>query len=885
MPSALEKLVKILRLEQETGYKNTAVIGGLESYISNWTHEAHQQARTNEHHGLVEELAKVVAYYSGLADKEERYTTVRYMLGRITNRVDPNPEFAVEWTDADTAKLPVGSSENPTPAKQNQSSSKPRNIPSVKAPQPQQSQDDDNNNGDDTAHDVLNELEFVEIVPDFADDVIPDYRREPYPKPRRAKRPDINVEEAFSPWQRLETPIKDLKGVGKRRAEQLNNLNIFTIGDLLFNFPRRYDDYTQVLPLGKITPMQRVTAVGTIAGFDERYTRDKRRYLRVVLEDKTGTFPLVFFGQNHLKKYFRPGMQIAVYGTTEMYLGKPQMTNPDWEEIQPNTIWEGTIVPIYGLTKGLSNKVLRNLIEQAIQDYGIQLPDYVPLSVLERTELVDFSWALRQVHFPENQDYLKYAQERLAFDDLLVMQLGVLAKRHEWQSVDGIPLHVDDAWLEKFADGLPYELTGAQIKAVEAIRHDVSRDVPMNRLLQGDVGAGKTVVAALALGMAVANGYQAAIMAPTSILAEQHYQGIVELISNCMPDQFVPIRLLTGATPAAERKEIYEGLADGSIQIVIGTHALIQEKLEFANLALAVIDEQHRFGVNERGSLRGKGNNPHVLVMTATPIPRTLALTVYADLDLTVLDEMPPGRTPIRTRVVSPEHRERAYDFIRDEIDQGRQAYIIYPLVEASETIQARSAVESYEELSQSDFYEYRLGLLHGRLNPSEKDEIMHAFANHELDVLVSTTVIEVGINVPNATVMMIEGANRFGLAQLHQLRGRVGRGQHQSYCFLLADTKSLEAQERLDIMEQTTDGFELARKDWEIRGPGDLLGTRQAGSGSVSLENMMDVQLVEMVQMESRAIFEEDPTLDQPEHALLAERIVNISRRHTDIS
>lgn len=874
MPSALEKLVKILRLEQETGYKNTAVIGGLESYINNWKVEAHQQARTNEHHSLVEELAKVVDHYSSVQSREQRYETVRYMLGRITNRVDPDPKFTVKWTDADTANLP----DTPPQAKTKPKHERKAPPPSRPSHSPVRRDDDDNDEGD-----VLDELEFVQAISD--DDFITYQRSEPYAKPRRAKRIDISPDEAFAQWERLETPIEELKGVGKRRAEQLGKLGIFTIGDLLLDFPRRYDDYTKVLPLGKIPPMERVTALGTITGFDERFARDKRRYLRVMLEDRTAKFPIIFFGQPHLKRFFRPGMQIAVYGTTEMYMGKVQMSNPDWEEVPENGLWEGTIIPIYGLTKGLSNKVLRNLIEQAMQDYGADLLDYVPLSVLARTELVDFSWALRQVHFPENEDYLKYAQERLAFDDLMIMQLGVLAKRYEWQSVDGIPLHNDDDWLESFAAGLPYALTDAQLKAVNAIRDDMARDVPMNRLLQGDVGSGKTVVAAMSLAMAVVNGYQGAIMAPTSILAEQHYQGLIDLISKCLPNQYIHIRLLTGATSASERTEIYDGLADGSVNIVVGTHALIQDKVEFANLAVAVIDEQHRFGVNERGNLRGKGANPHVLVMTATPIPRTLALTMYADLDLTVLDEMPPGRTPIRTRMIAPEHRERAYDFIRDEITQGRQAYIIYPLVESSDSIQAPSAVESYETLTASDFYEYRVGLLHGRLKPSEKDEIMTAFAHHELDVLVSTTVIEVGINVPNATVMMIEGANRFGLAQLHQLRGRVGRGEHQSYCFLLADTQSVDAAERLEIMEATSDGFELARKDWEIRGPGDLLGTRQAGSGAVSLENMMDVQLVETVQMESRALFEEDPMLNLPEHALLAERLVSVARRRTDFS
>jgi ATP-dependent DNA helicase RecG len=868
MPSALEKLVKILRLEQETGYKDTAVIGGLQSFASNWSREAHQQARTDEHHALVEELANAIDYYSGLNDKESRYNTVRYMLGRITGRTEPLPEFVYDWTEGDQQRLEEKMPPEPS-----------RGEREMERHEPERSTDD--------AGDIFAEaFEVVETIETPSPAPIQHLLDKTFPKPRRQKREDLDLQEKLERWRALDEPIDKLKGVGKRRSEQLARLGIQTVGDLLLSFPRRYDDYTQVRPLNKIVPMENVSAVGTIKDFSEKITRDNRRYLRVMLEDMTGRLPVIFFGQPHLKRYFRPGMQIAVYGKVELYLGKPQLTNPEWEEVANDGVYEGSIIPVYSLTKGLSNKVMRNLVEQAVTDYLPGLPDYVPLSVLERTEMVDLDWALQQIHFPENQDYLQYAQERLAFDELMLLQLGILAKREEWQAVPGIPMHVNDHWLEGFKSNLPYELTSAQQRAVAAIRKDIASDTPMNRLLQGDVGAGKTVVAAIAMAMAITNGKQAAIMAPTSILAEQHYQGIGELLDSCLPeDQHFEIRLLTGGTSDTERREIYEGMANGTIDVVVGTHALIQERVEFDNLALAVIDEQHRFGVDERGSLRGKGTNPHVLVMTATPIPRTLALTMYADLDLTVLDELPPGRIPIETRVIHPSEREQAYSFIRHHLDKGQQAYIIYPLVEASHSIQARAAVESYEELSKSDFYEYRMGLLHGRVSPKEKDEIMSAFAIHELDVLVSTTVIEVGINVPNATIIMIEGANRFGLAQLHQLRGRVGRGQLQSYCLLLADNPSPDAMDRLRALEGTTDGFELAELDWQMRGAGDLLGTRQAGASTVSLDSMMNVQLVELAQMESRALFEEDPALDMPEHALLSRQVEWMRHRKTDFS
>jgi ATP-dependent DNA helicase RecG len=499
----------------------------------------------------------------------------------------------------------------------------------------------------------------------------------------------------------------------------------------------------------------------------------------------------------------------------------------------------------------------------------------MPEAVLERTDMADLGWAIQQLHFPSSWDMLDHARRRIMFDELLLLQMGVLRNRREWQSFPGDAMTISDEWLNAFAATLPYALTGAQQRAIQALREDMALPVPMNRLLQGDVGAGKTVVAATAMAMAVANGHQAAIMAPTSILAEQHYRGISSLLGNSPGGEAINIKLLTGATSAQERTEILWGLGEGSIQVVVGTHALLEPDVHFHRLGLTVIDEQHRFGVAQRGRLRGKGVNPHVLIMTATPIPRTLALTMYADLDLTLLDEMPPGRTPIDTKVLLPKERERAYSFVESQVRKGRQAFVIYPLVEASESetmVEVRSAVDEFERLRTEVFPRWRLGLLHGRLGAAEKDEVMSAFSRGELDILVSTSVVEVGIDVPNASVMLIEGANRFGLAQLHQFRGRVGRGEHPSFCLLLPDDGDTD-NTRLQAMEMTTDGFKLAEIDWEMRGAGELLGTRQSG-GAARLGEFMDVQTVEHAQFEARTLYEEDPDLALPEHAALREKL-----------
>ena len=852
MPSALETLVKILKLEQETGFKNTAVIGGLEAYMPNWARDAHREAKTDQQHELVQELSQVISHYQSESDRMERQQTIKYMLGRITGRVDPREEFAVKLTPEIRKEIKEVKRE---PADDSES-----NKARIK-----------------TQHDLLSSAIEVERV------IIPPAKKQP--KPRRVPRKQPPIEEQLDVLHELNESVTSLRGVGDKRADQLAILNIRTVNDLLFFFPRRYDDYTRMQTLRQIRAGERITAVGTIREVSERFGRSGTKYIRVILSDGSADITLVFFNQPFLKRMMREGMQITIAGMTDRFGGNLSMTNPDWEPVDQQSLHREGIVPVYALTKGISAKVMRKLSRQAIEQWASRVPEYMPDSVLERTEMVDLGWAIKQLHFPKNFDYIGYAKERFAFDELMLLQLGVLTKRRDWQSVAGIPLPVEDQWLDDFLGTLPYELTGAQQRAVHAICEDMAQDVPMNRLLQGDVGAGKTVVAALTLGIALAHNVQGALMAPTSVLAEQHYRSMQNFFANVPGAEDVNIRLLTGATGTQERNEVYAGLADGSIDIIVGTHALIQETVDFHNLGVAIIDEQHRFGVEERGALRGKGTNPHVLVMTATPIPRTLALTMFADLDLTILDELPPGRQPIETKLLYPSERERAYSFIRGQVDSGRQAFLIYPLVEASDKLDITSAVEAYEDLSVNAFSNYRVGLLHGRMTPTEKDAIMDSFAQHELDILISTTVIEVGIDVPNASVIYIDGADRFGLAQLHQLRGRVGRGQHQSYCLLVSDSSKDEAIDRLRKLESIGDGFALAELDWEMRGPGDLLGTRQAGMAALQMHTEMHIDLVELAQQESRAIFAEDPYLELPEHQLLAQRIKQLQQQRTDIS
>ncbi len=882
MPSALETLVKILKLERDTDYQNTAVIGGLESFAANWVPEAHAQAKRPEHHQLVDELAILLKEYGQEESLEERYQAIKYMLGRIMGRIPPPDDLPAAAPDEE-----AGEEEPDGPEQQERAGAAP--AQDTRAPAPDEETGEEQVQPEPAPQAAAEPAETPDEPeaagesgePDEAPAVLP-----LTPVPPRDAAPQLSTEEAINVFAELQQPVTVLPRIGDKMAEKLERLGLETMWDLLFTFPRRYDDYSKLRALYELRPGEVVTVIASVRSVTRKQSRNGKPYLLVILDDDTGTLQVSFFGQLWLQRQFKPGSQVVLSGKVGLFRGTLAMTNPEWEMLERDNLHTGRIVPVYSLTKGVSARTIRRLVRQTLDTWQDRIPDYMPQSVRDRTGLVSLNTALQQVHFPESHEMLAHARTRLSFDELLLFQMAMLRRRREWQSEPGQPVSVSDDWIRDYLENLPFQLTGAQGRVLVDIRDDLARNVPMNRLLQGDVGSGKTAVAAMSLAMVVQAGKQAALMAPTSILAEQHARSVRDLLRLAPGGEDITVRLLTGHTGEAERQEIYAGLADGSIDVVIGTHALIQENVTFDNLALAIIDEQHRFGVEQRGVLRGKGFNPHVLVMTATPIPRTLALTLYADLDLSIIDEMPPGRTPVETRVIYPVERERSYGFIRSQLEKGRQAFMVYPLVETSDKLEdVEAATEAYDRLKDIIFYNYAVGLLHGRMPADEKEAVMGRFAAGEIDVLVSTSVVEVGIDVPNASVILIENAERFGLAQLHQFRGRVGRGEHQSYCLLVNTAANDDAIQRLQAMEDTTDGFKLAEIDWEMRGPGDLMGMRQSGISDFQLAELMNPHLVALAQQEARTLYAEDPALTMPEHHLLAQRVQALVNRRADIS
>ncbi|MFN3309275.1 MAG: ATP-dependent DNA helicase RecG, partial [Anaerolineales bacterium] len=651
----------------------------------------------------------------------------------------------------------------------------------------------------------------------------------------------------------------------------------------LYYFPRRYDDYSSLKPIHSLMYGEEVTVIGVIQSVTERKSVSKRSIVEAVLSDGTGAIRITIFNQPWQAQKLKIGEPYAVAGQIDQYLGRLVFVNPEIEPLDKELLHSGRIVPVYRLAENITQRWLRRTIKQVVDRYAPKLVDYMPLSIRQSAQLMELSKAVYQAHFPDSNQSLEQARYRLAFDEIFFLQMGVLHQKYQWQQRPGRPFQPPESWLDQFKAILPYSLTGAQEKALQQAFSDLASGRPMNRLLQGDVGSGKTVVAAGIAALIARHNAQSAIMAPTSILAEQHYRTFIKLLAleNASEGKTdgvrLPssaIRLLTGATPDSKRREIFEQLANNQIKILIGTHALIEEAVQFHDLQFIVVDEQHRFGVEQRALLRAKGENPHLLVMTATPIPRSLALTIYGDLDLTLLDEMPPGRQAISTYVVLPYERERVYRLIESQVNQGKQAFIIYPLVEESEKTQSLSAVEEYERLRREVFPNHRLGLLHGRLKADEKEAVMLQFQRGEIQILVSTSVVEVGVDVPQATVMVVEGANRFGLAQLHQFRGRVGRGNDPAYCILIPETADEAENERLSIMAQTQNGFVLAEHDLNQRGPGDFLGKRQSGFAQLRFANFTNLSLIEKAREHSQALFAEDPLLEKPEHRLLAERI-----------
>ena len=684
---------------------------------------------------------------------------------------------------------------------------------------------------------------------------------------------------------RLDEPVQYLKGIGPKRAGLLERAGVLTVRDLLDYFPRRYLDRSRIAKIHHLRINEQVTIIGDVLSTE--MVQGKRKRFVVWVGDGTGMLQCTWFqGHAWVSKQLNKGEKAAFSGKVTFYRG-PQMVHPEYDiltEDGHDPMHTAGIIPLYpsteSLTKGgLDSRGFRRVLHPLVMNHAFEIPETLPQSILDEKKLLPADQAIRAIHFPENQTILQKAVRRLKFEELFYIQL-FLASQRETRHLEkkGIVFEQVGDSFKALLDKLPFDLTEAQKRALREIRQDMKSPAPMNRLIQGDVGSGKTIVALLAMMIAVANGYQAAFMAPTEILAEQHYLTVHKWLESFN----LRVGLLTGSQKSAQRSETLAALESGGIDIIVGTHALVQEGVTFKQLGLLVIDEQHRFGVLQRAALREKGQLPDVLVMTATPIPRTLALTLYGDLDVSVIDEKPANRQNIRTVWRKDNKRPQIYEYIRSEVNAGRQAYIIYPLVEESEKIDLAAATEGYETLSKDIFPEFTCGLLHGRMKPDEKEAAMSAFKANEVQILISTTVIEVGIDVPNATIMLIEHAERFGLTQLHQLRGRVGRGKHESLCILLSGyAVSEDAEKRLGTMERTHDGFEISEIDLEIRGPGELFGTRQSGLLNLKIASLVtDGAILEEAKKAAIAVIADDPKLEKESHQIL-KKTVQEKHRH----
>lgn len=824
MVGAYQKLDKMLELERRQGYRDKAVIGGLDALAPRWRAEAAAAAPKSDR-PAIDQVAALLSGYSG-AGEGERAEVVRRALALLA-RLAAGAAAGTASREAarPDVREPAGPVEEPAPAP-----------------------------------------------------------RKPLPAAATAQRRAASG---------LEAPVSALPGVKSAYAQKLNRLGIATVGDLLHHYPHRYEDWSSLRSISHLMYGEETTVIGTVAASNLRETRSGGSIMRCTISDGTGSIEAVWFNQPFLARQMREGRRIVLSGRVTEYLGHLSLQSPAWEPLEADLIHTGRLVPIYPLTSGIGARWLRRLIKQVVDHWAPRLVDHLPPAVRERQGLPDLPTAIRQIHFPETKEAALQARQRLSFDEFLLIQLGLMGQRARWKTQRALPIATSQALLQAFLASLPFALTGAQMRCLEEVLRDLAEPQPMSRLLQGDVGSGKTVIAAAAMLQALEAGRQSALMAPTEILAQQHYETIRELLGGSSWGLAKPpsVALLTGSLPRAAKARALEAVASGEAGIAVGTHALIQQGVQFRDLGLVVVDEQHRFGVVQRASLREKGQSPHLLVMSATPIPRSLALTVYGDLDVSLIDEMPPGRQRIVTRWLLPKDREGAYAFIRDQVSRGRQAFILYPLIEESEKLEVRAAVDEFERLQGSVFADLRLGLLHGKMRGRDKDAVMLAFRQGEVQILVSTSVIEVGIDVPNATVMLIEGADRFGLAQLHQFRGRVGRGAHQSHCLLISDSASPDdpqtkaTWERLMAIEQTQDGFALAEKDLDLRGPGDFFGVRQSGLPTLRLASLSNLETLERARQEARTLFSEDPQLSRPEHSLLRERLAQFWVVQGDLS
>ncbi|MEM7033015.1 MAG: ATP-dependent DNA helicase RecG [Chloroflexota bacterium] len=857
MINAFKNLEKILLQERKLGYKNKAVIGGLELFAKNWFPQALKEASSKDERLRIEKISTGMKSYGGKKELDARKDALQTMLDLLQAKVDiASPqstnntgeiaeELRADVVNADTA-------------------------PDNKVPNTQE-----------TEHEPEAKTQQQVEPPPRANKHSKEKSR-PSKKTKKNKAALTPIRDT-SGLEGLESSVTKLPGIKDGYASKLERLGVVEIGDLLTLYPHRYDDYRSLKTINQLEYNEDVTIIAQVWRTNTRRSKANRPIVTCTLSDGTGTIEATWFNQPWLENQLKSGTQIVLSSRVGQYLGKLTFQGPDWEKLDKTLVHTGRLVPVYPLTSGITANWIRNLQKRTVDYWSQRLPDHLPDEVLARQNFFPIHEAVSQIHFPDSWEDLEAARRRLAFDELLLIQLGVLKQKQQWQKQACPPLSIEQSFIDRFIAELPFPLTGAQKRVLDEILIDMEAPRPMSRLLQGDVGSGKTVVALAAMLGAVSAGGQAAILAPTEILAEQHFAGMQAMLDTANLAEQINIQLLTGSTKANDRADILANLDNGSIHLLVGTHAIIQDDVNLQNLKLAVVDEQHRFGVNQRGTLREKGPNAHMLVMSATPIPRSLALTLYGDLDLSIIDEMPPGRQTIATRWLMPKERERAYAFLRAQITQGFQAFVICPLVEESDKIEAKSAIEEHARLQEKVFPDLSLGLLHGRMKSQEKESVMADFRDKKTQILVSTSVVEVGIDIPNASTILIEGANRFGLAQLHQFRGRVGRGPQKSYCLLLADNAGTDAQARLQVMERTNNGFELAEEDMKLRGPGEFFGTRQSGLPSLKLVKLTDTKLLELARSEAQVIFDQDPVLEKPEHQLLVKRVQSFWAKMTD--
>ncbi len=828
MQKIIEKYYKIFHLEGSQGYENKAVMGGLQALGKTWPSEAREQGASES---LIPVISSLFSHYPDL-DPEKR----RKVLLEIGDLLSiPNLQSLPEY---DQKEKPAALEAKPVKT----ASEMGKNITK---PKPTESQPEEQ-----VVHSKVNTR-----------------LREIASKPMG--------DEAHG----LDAPVSVIRGVGEKQGAYLVKLGVHKIKDLLYLFPRRYDDYSKLKTINQLQYGEEVTILARVVSIDAFQTKKGKRLVEAVVSDTTGALRLLWMNQDWHVRYLKKDLFISVSGKIDSYLGRPVIWYPDYESIDKQQLHTNRIVPVYPLTAKITQRWLRRTQFNTVRYWAPRVSDFLPNNLREEAGVLKTTDALIQVHFPENMETLKAAQRRFAFDELFLLQLGVLQQKQQWQQLIGHPYTVTDEWVAERVSALPYELTSAQKRSLDEIRADIAKNHPMNRLLQGDVGSGKTIVAVMGMAMVIESGAQAALMAPTGILAEQHYQTIRKLLTISTEEHpaFLEegqVRLLTGDTGQAERGDIFAGLESGYVKLLIGTHALIEDPVTFKNLQMVVVDEQHRFGVSQRAALRNKGDNPHLLVMTATPIPRSLQFTIFGDLDVSIMDEMPAGRLPVTTMIAFPTERERVYQAIRKQVEHGYQAFIIYPLVEAGENDEVKAAVDEQVRLQEEIFPDLKVGLVHGRLKPAEKDAVMLAFRAKKFDILVSTSVVEVGVDIPNATIMVIEGANHFGLSQLHQFRGRVGRGEVQSFCFLIPDNDNAAENRRLQVMTETNDGFRLAEVDLEERGPGDFLGTRQAGAIDLRMASLADIALIKQTRELATKLLGEDPDLDLAENQALKDAV-----------